>query len=208
MDKHLNDIEKKMQELMTTYDYHQLNGADQKLVDQNIGQHEYQLQRQILIYSSDLYEETEFQAVAPPQLRSSGNGIFWFKSRPLYQTIAAVAATVLIMLWIQNPGGELVITKHHTEYITQYDTVELVKNHTDTVYLEVEKTVYVEKTQYVSSPPVYASADCPEIPEERPLQPGLQIVLPDSKFNHSNKRVQDVIDDPTTSLVSNLLLKD
>ncbi|MCB9189906.1 MAG: hypothetical protein H6600_08755 [Flavobacteriales bacterium] len=209
MDKHLNESEKLIQQWLETKDFESLSDNEKALVLNIMDKNEYQLQYKIISESADLYENESINAVVPPiQVDVSGSSTFWFKSHPIYHTILAVAATVLIMFWIKTPSVFVIKPNGTTQFITQHDTIEIIKEIMDTVIIEKEKPIYLEKIKYVDNTIEYSNNYCPQQQEDRLLEPGITITLPDSKFNSNPTKTNAIKDDPTTSLVFNILLTD
>jgi len=152
MDKHLSKNESRLHELVQSKNYSELNSADQKFVLTMITQVDYELERHVIVTASTLFEDEEKAIPAPLLIPQKSSGVL-LRSMPIYQSLLAVAATVIFMLLvfpIHTENGSLV-TK--TEYIVKTDTVEIEKEiyKYDTIYQTVEKPIYIKQDVIVES---------------------------------------------------------
>jgi hypothetical protein len=209
MDKHLNNEEIKLQSLIEEKDFCDLNEQEQSLVLTMLTQKEYVLQRKIILESQEIYKDKKL--VAPPLLITSGASTsFWFKKAPIYQTLLAVAATVLLMFILTRPDNSLVEKEVVTEYITQVDTVVETKIINDTFVKYVDKPVIVETVKYIEVPSkevvntnvTYANND--EV--GRVLEPANNISLPDLNEPKTSSSASSFKNDPTSILVVDFVL--
>lgn len=212
MDKHLNTEELKFQSLLEEKNFDQLNEREQAFVTAFSSEKEYILQRKIIVDSQVVFEEKTL--VVPPLVISNNPGhSIWFKKAPVYQTLLAVAATVVIMLLLRTPQEALVKKEVVTEYVTQTDTIYETQILRDTFVEYVDKQIVVEKIKYVevekkdvgtNSNITYAQVD--EV--NRKLTPALQVSLPDIKEAKQSPAEISYKNDPTSILVSDFRLND
>jgi hypothetical protein len=212
MDKHLNTEELKFQSLLEEKNFDQLNERERAFVTTFSSEKEYILQRKIIVDSQVVFEDKTL--VAPPLVISNNPGhSIWFKKAPVYQTLLAVAATVVIMLLLRTPQESLVKKEVVTEYVTQTDTIYETQILRDTFVEYVDKEIVVEKIKYVevekkdvgtNSNITYAQVD--EV--NRKLTPALQVSLPDIKEVKESPAEISYKNDPTSILVSDFRLND
>lgn len=157
MDKHLNNIETQIQLWMETKGFDQLSSEEQKLVLSQMTKDEYILGCKINAEAKLLFNDlNESNPVAPPLITTNESKSFWFKSHPIYHTGIAVAATILIMLFVKLPSKESIRTETKTEYISHVDTIYQTTYIHDTVKEIKEKPVIIEKIKYVEVPSSYS----------------------------------------------------
>lgn len=192
--------------------FDQLNERERAFVTTFSSEKEYILQRKIIVDSQVVFEDKTL--VAPPLVISNNPGhSIWFKKAPVYQTLLAVAATVVIMLLLRTPQESLVKKEVVTEYVTQTDTIYETQILRDTFVEYVDKEIVVEKIKYVevekkdvgtNSNITYAQVD--EV--NRKLTPALQVSLPDIKEVKESPAEISYKNDPTSILVSDFRLND
>ena len=136
MDKHLNDNEERLFDLLDQKDFDQLTAEEKAFVEAHFSQAEYRLQRQMIRESEDLYEAV---SKAPPLVIPASGSSFAGKTIPLYQALIGIAATVALFLSIwpdqtetsQLPNSKPVLSKTDTIIQTQIirDTIIRYKNY-------------------------------------------------------------------------------
>lgn len=140
----------KLQKLLEQKDYCDLTNSEEELVIELISKNEYQLRRQLITESK---KDASILIPAPLIIEKSSNRIVI----PLYQAMIAIAATILVMLFIKFPYSEILpeLESQEIRYVSVTDTIKEIEYVYDTIYKEVEKTkvvkekVYVPKNQYV-----------------------------------------------------------
>ncbi len=204
MDKHLNPIETRLQELLEQKNFEELTKEEIAFIESQMTADDYRLQRSILCESEFLYEKHN-KVVAPPLTLSRESKGFWFKSLPLYQTGIAVAATVLIMWFIQLPKEIIINPVTKTEYISKVDTVVQTEYIYDTVFEEVEKPVVVEKITYVEVPSSQKNQPSSDSETKRMLNP--ENPYPISTLGEEkNSSASSFSQDETAVLVQDLIM--
>ncbi|ASS49657.1 MAG: hypothetical protein A3D31_01875 [Candidatus Fluviicola riflensis] len=136
MDKHLNNNEERLFDLLDQKDFDQLTTEEKVFVETHFSQAEYRLQRQMIQESSTLYETV---AEASPLVIPAGKSSFMGTTIPLYQALIGIAATIALFLSIwpdQNPpsgsqANKPALSKTDTIIQTRIirDTVIRYKNH-------------------------------------------------------------------------------
>lgn len=138
MDKHLNNNEERLFDLVDQKDFEQLTAEEKAFVETHFSQEEYRLQRQMIGESASLYEETP---EAPPLVIPipAAKPSFIGTTIPLYQALIGIAATVALFLSIwpnepettNNSGNKPALSKTDTIIQTQiiHDTVIRYKNY-------------------------------------------------------------------------------
>lgn len=212
MDKHLNTEELKFQSLLEQKNFDELSEEEKSFVVSFSSEEEYVLQRKIITNASHLYESNN--VVAPPMAISNEvvNSI-WFKKAPVYQTLLAVAATVVIMLLLRTPQDSLVNKEVVTEYVTQTDTVYETKLVRDTFVEYVDREIVVEQIKYIeiekSNANNSSNVSYPKIDETgRVLSPSQSIVLPEINNRNESVAANSYKNDPTSILVSDFRMSE
>lgn len=136
MDKHLNDNEERLFDLLDQKDFDQLTTEEKAFVEAHFSQAEYRLQRQMIRESETLYETI---SETPSLVIPVGNSSFIGKTIPLYQALIGIAATVALFLSIwpdqtentELPNNKPALSKTDTIIQTQIirDTIIRYKNH-------------------------------------------------------------------------------
>lgn len=210
MDKHLNTEELRFQYLLEEKNFTELTEKEKAFVLSFSSENEYDLQRKIITNANHIYEEDR-KLVAPPLLATSGAATsFWFKKAPIYQTLLAVAATILLMFLFARPDNSLMEKETVIEYVTQVDTVVETKIVKDTFVKYVDKPVVVEIIKYVEVPAkevvnsnvTYATND--EV--GRVLEPANSISLPDLSEPKTSSSANSYKNDPTSILLDDFVL--
>lgn len=212
MDKHLNSNELQLQSLLETKDFADLTTAEREKVLATYSEIEYNLQRSILTEAAHIYPQ-KHNIIAPPLAMTRGAATsFWFKKAPVYQTMLAVAATILFMFLIHKPQAPIIQEKVVKEYVSQVDTVVETKIIYDTFVKYVDKPVIVETIKYVETPSkkevstnvVYAN----NLETGRVLEPAMNINLPDLNESNTSSSAKSFKNDPTSILVEDFVLND
>jgi len=200
MDKHLSKNENRFYELVQSKNYSELNSADQKFVLTMTTQVDYELERHVILTASTLFEDEEKAIPVPLFIPQKSNGMLFVKM-PIYQSLFAVAATVIFMLLvfpIHTENGSL-ITK--TEYIVKTDTVEIETEiyKYDTIYHTIEKPIYIKQDVLVES----NSNPCVSPIQEAPrlLQSTQNMNLPDLTEQLTDNKGTSLKDDNLSSLI-------
>lgn len=206
MDKHLNKIESRIQELLGSKAFSELNADEKSFIQQHLTQEEYQLQRDIILESSMIYDDKKL--VAPPLILTKNSKSFWFKSFPMYQTGIAVAATVILMFFLKFPGKETIKTETEIKYVSQVDTLIQTEYIHDTVIEVIEKPFIVEKTTYIEVPgaPINNTATNEEDPS-RTLNPSGPYPIPTFGVTNTSSS-SSFANDETAVLVPEMILTD
>lgn len=136
MDKHLNDNEERLFDLVDQKEFDQLTTEEKAFVEAHFSQAEYRLQRQMIRESENLFE-TDSEAL-PLVIPASGSS-FTGKTIPLYQAFIGIAATVALFLSIwpnqtetaQLPNNKPTLSKTDTIIQTEVirDTIIRYKNY-------------------------------------------------------------------------------
>lgn len=136
MDKHLNEAEQQLLELVESTSFDELSKEQQTFVLKHISKEEYELRTIVLREGKNAYESLEPRKLQLEEDEKKGILI----PIPLYQTVAAVAAAFLIAFFLFKQSPDEAINS---------EAVPLAK--VDTVYVEkiLHDTVVQYKTQYV-----------------------------------------------------------
>jgi len=200
MDKHLSKYESRLHELLLSKNYSELNSADQKFVLSVTTQSDYELERHVIFTASTLFDDDEKITPLHLFIQQKSSGMLFVKM-PIYQSLLAVAATVIFMLLVFpiHTENSSLITK--TEYIVKTDTVEIETEiyKYDTIYQTVEKPVYIKQTivaESNSNPCVSPIQEAPRL-----LQSSQTINLPDLTQQLTDSRGTSLKDDNLSSLI-------
>lgn len=174
MEDYLNDNESRLFDLIETKNWEELSSEEQHFVAQHISVEEYRLQRNVVLGAEELYQDEILPL--PLSLPGTQKRTVTQRTIPMYQALIAIAATILIFLWIwprdnqteiaqaNQTNAEQAVAQTKTEYV--YDTivryVTLVKN----AEKAVKDTVYkmVSLTQIVPEP-ILLQASAPPLPD-------------------------------------------
>lgn len=178
MEDYLNENESRLFDLIETKNWEELSSEEQLFVAQHISMEEYRLQRNVVLGAEDLYQDEILPL--PLALPGTEKRTVTQRTIPMYQALIAIAATILIFLWIwprdnqteiaqaktpaNQTNAEQAVAQTKTEYV--YDTivryVTLVKN----AEKAVKDTVYkmVSLTQIVPEP-ILLQASAPPLPD-------------------------------------------
>ncbi len=148
MDKHLNNAEERLFELLESTDFDQLSKEDRAFVEQHLSRGDYELQRRMIT-------EAEHAFPAPPlakplkfaPVRLMGRSI------PLYQAILSVAATIALFLFLwpetSQPNEQ---PQSNPQQLVSADTVIQTKIVTDTVIRYIEREIIRNNTAAANPP--------------------------------------------------------
>ena len=199
MDKHLSERENRLHELLQSKNFSELNLSDQKFVLSMMTQVDYDLEREVIVVAPFLFEDEEKAIPVPLIVPQQSKGVL-FSSMPIYQSLLAVAATVIFMLLffpIHTNGALLT----NTEYIVKTDTVEIEKEiyKYDTIYQTVEKPIYIKQDVYVDN----NSTPCIDPIQEEPrlFKPSQTFSLPELTEAVTENKGTSLKDDNLSSLI-------
>lgn len=132
MDKFLNNDEERLFDLLESKDPDQLTADELTFVQQHMTLSDYMLQRRMITEATVVYP-TVPQA-DPLVLTASGNRSPLTKTVPLYQAIAAVAATISLFLSLWPSDGQPQSqSSGNSNQLSKVDTIILKEHVTDTV---------------------------------------------------------------------------
>lgn len=136
MDKHLNEAEQRLLELVESTSFDQLSKEEKTFVLKHMSKEEYELRTIVLREGKNAYESLEPRKLLLEEEEKRGMLI----PIPLYQTVGAVAAAFLIAFFLFKQSPEEIINS---------EAVPLAK--VDTVYVEkvLHDTVVQYKTEYI-----------------------------------------------------------
>lgn len=202
MDKHLNKIEEKIQELMLQFDFNDLSPQNKAFVLEHSSQYDYQLERSVILQASSLFDDETKAVPLPLQIEDKSRKGF-ATPVPLYQSVA-IAAAAACLVYFFFPQTEIIqrTPETKTEYITKIDTVTKTIHKTDTVFQPVEKPIYIEKKVFINQA-VASSTETPVQKEPQLLNTPTQNNLTLNPKELSNKGVS-LKNDPTSSLLEGL----
>ncbi|MES2555841.1 MAG: hypothetical protein V4604_06810 [Bacteroidota bacterium] len=129
MDKHLNNTEERLFDLLDQKDFDQLTPEEQHFVETHFSQAEYRLQRQMILESGTLYEAV---TEAPPLVIPSKSS-FMGTTIPLYQALIGIAATIALFLSIWPNQTEKTETSGNKPALSKTDTIIQTKIIRDTI---------------------------------------------------------------------------
>ncbi len=144
MEKDIKSNEWELQLLLEQKEFNELSASEKNKVEKLITEEEYSIRRQLIIATE---KESEKLVPLPLVLPSKKTGIVI----PLYQALLAIAATVLVMLFLKFPYSniEAINGSEEIKYVSITDTIKEIEYVYDTVYKEIEKAKIVEKKVYV-----------------------------------------------------------
>ena len=99
MDKQLSSNEQSLQDLLHTKNYTELTKAEQNLVLSLITQNEYEIERQVILAAPSIFEEENRTIPLPFIVPPTSKGVL-LDEMPVYQSLLAVAVTIIFMLLI------------------------------------------------------------------------------------------------------------
>jgi len=209
MEHSLNENDIKWHDLVQRKNFEDLDERELHFVLSYSDEEDYRMMRAIEVEAAVMFAQETSPLKAPPLILSNKKGAplvlpFWKRGVPMYQTLLAVAASILLMWFINKPSWMfLPIENENTiEYITHTDTIVETQLITDTIvqYKYINKPVVVEKITYINVPSDMEPTNTSAAEEPRMLNPGSQYTLPleDKKpFPTSNSYKND----PTKELV-------
>ncbi|MCT4582693.1 MAG: hypothetical protein N4A35_14850 [Flavobacteriales bacterium] len=144
MEPKIQTKEWKLQQLLEQKDFSELSTAEKALVNEFLSPETYRLRRELLL---TIQEEKTTLTPLPLNTPPTNTGI----AIPLYQAILAIAATILVMLFLKLPYTTIINSaeSQQIKYISVTDTIKEIEYIYDTVYKEIEKTKVVEKKVYI-----------------------------------------------------------
>ncbi len=200
MDKYLSANENRLQELLYSKAYSELNAAELEFVLTETTELDYSLERKVILEASTIFEDDE--VIIPVSLtipQKSDETTFGYMS--IYQSLIVVAATVIFMLLIFpiHKTDNAFITK--TEYIVKTDTVEIEKEiyKYDTIYQTVEKPIYIKQVIFEESNPNPCVDPIREAP--RLLHSNSNLNLPELTEQLTANKGMSLKDDGLSSLI-------
>jgi len=130
MDKYLNNDEEHLFDLLENKDIDQLTTEELTFVQRHMSLSDYALQRRMIAEAATAFGTTP--QAEPLVLAATGKRSA--KTVPLYQAIAAVAATIVLFLslWPDNEQPQILSPDNRTQ-TSHVDTVILKEHVTDTV---------------------------------------------------------------------------
>ncbi|HLP53532.1 MAG TPA: hypothetical protein VK151_00815 [Fluviicola sp.] len=170
MDKHLNNNEERLFDLLDQKDFDQLTAAEKAFVETHFSQAEYRLQRQMISESASLYETpSEAQPLVIPAKGNSFIGI----TIPLYQALIGIAATITLFLSIWPDQDEKTGAPNNKPALSRTDTIIQTKIIRDTViryknYRNHEHTVQPRSAsdeQFLAAQMRFLEANALELPD-------------------------------------------
>jgi len=205
----LNENENKLFELVQLKNFEDLDESELAFVLSYSDEEEYRMMRAIEVEATVMFAEETAALKAPPLILSDKKATplvipIWKRGIPLYQTLLAVAASILLMWFINKPSWLfLPIENENTiEYITQTDTIVETQLISDTIiqYKYIDKPVVVEKITYVNVPSDNQPSNTTVAEEPRMLNPSSQYTVPleDKKPHPASNSYKN---DPTKELV-------
>jgi hypothetical protein len=130
MDKHLNNNEERLFDLVDQKDFDQLTPEEQAFVETHLSEAEYRMQRQLISESQTLYETV---AEVPPLVIPVTNASVFGKQVPLYQALIGIAATIALFLSIWPTQTEKTETQNDKPVLSKTDTIIQTKIIRDTI---------------------------------------------------------------------------
>ena len=130
MDKHLNDNEERLFDLVDQKDFDQLTPEEQTFVETHFSEAAYRLQRQLISESNTLYEAV---AEVPPLVVPMANSTVFGKQIPLYQAFIGIAATFALFLSIWPDQTEKTEVQNNKPALSKTDTIIQTKIIRDTI---------------------------------------------------------------------------
>lgn len=209
MEHSLNENDIKWHDLVQRKDFEDLDERELHFVLSYSDEEDYRIMRAIEVEAAIMFTEQTSPLKAPPLVLSNKKDTplalpIWKRGIPMYQTLLAVAASIMIMWFINNPAWLIVPFDKGSkiEYISHTDTVVETQLITDTIfqYKYINNPVVVEKITYINLPSDNQSTNTSVAEEPRMLNPGSQYTIPleDKKpFPASNSYKND----PTKELV-------
>lgn len=140
MESHLDETNEKIFDLLETKDWMDLTPSEQGVVLLVMTSEEYTLQRRFITEASSLFDDESPVLVLP---KSTAIIPFQRRSIPLYQAILAIAATVLLFLFIW-PSNSKQQSASLPEQVTHFDSIII----RDTIVKYVTTTQEIERVVY------------------------------------------------------------
>ena len=149
MEKNVKPNEWELQCLLEQKNFKELSAPEKRIVKELITAEEYEIRRQLII---EVKKESENIVPLPLVLTKKKVGVVI----PMYQTLLAVAATVLVMFFLKIPYTNMQYLEgsENIKYVSVTDTIKEIEYVYDTIYKEIEKTKTIERKVYVSVPKI------------------------------------------------------
>ena len=144
--KNEKDIQK-VQSLLENKDFDQLSVSEKEIVENTMTEKAYTERRAAIVGAIALFSEANMHEPKPLIIPASSH--FLLAPIPLYQVLVGIAAIALLMLLI-IPLKKIEMPKNNVQYVTVYDTLEVVKTEYDTIETIIEKPIFKEKLVYVN----------------------------------------------------------
>jgi hypothetical protein len=185
MEKEMNQNEERLLELMETKAFTALSATEKKFVLTMTFEEEYVIQYQLMQDSADFDDDLEPKALILPAKKRRGVVI------PLYQTIGAVVAAVVISFFVFR-SNDIVINEVEGPKIASVDTVF--------VELASVDTVFDTEIQYVDRI-VYRNGKCAQR-EPKQLFAQSSVSVPEINLDDISSNSASIKQDETFVLVS------
>ena len=182
MDKFLNKNEEQLFELLDQKEFEDLSKDEEMFVLSVSSEEEYRFQRSLI----SLSKEEELNEIRPFPLQIGKSENRSGKVVPLKFAFLAVAASVVLTFSVlkifdnQIEQNDIV----RTEYLTKYDTVYQETTITDTVFIPIEKKVFVKEEIVVNDGECFEIKEEPRLLETGPAQP-INLDLSENKHGKS-----------------------
>lgn len=149
MEKNVKPNEWELQCLLEQKNFKELSAPEKRIVKELITAEEYEIRRQLII---EVKKESENIVPLPLVLTKKKVGVVI----PMYQTVLAIVATVLVMFFLKIPytNMEYLEGSENIKYVSVTDTIKEIEYVYDTIYKEIEKTKTIERKVYVSVPKI------------------------------------------------------
>jgi hypothetical protein len=209
MEHSLNENDIKWHDLVQRKDFEDLDERELHFVLSYSDEEDYRMMRAIEVEAPLMFTEETSTLKAPPLMLSNKKGApvvlpIWKRGVPMYQTLLAVAASIIFMWFINKPSWMFLPIKNENtiEYITHTDTIVETQLITDTIvqYKYINKPVVVEKITYINIPSDSEPKNTSTAEEPRMLNPSNQFTVPieDKKPHPASNSYKN---DPTKELV-------
>lgn len=206
MEKNVKPNEWELQCLLEQKNFKELSAPEKRIVKELITAEEYEIRRQLII---EVKKESEDIVPLPLVLTKKKVGVVI----PMYQTLLAVAATVLVMFFLKIPYTNMQYLEgsENIKYVSVTDTIKEIEYVYDTIYKEIEKTKTIERKVYVSVPKIkYVEINKAFNSEEREvLNSPNNYQLPDlNALINEVDGSQSLADDSSIALLPSMIYRD
>jgi hypothetical protein len=146
MDKYLNNDEESLFDLLEHKDADRLTADERAFVEQHISLADYELQRRMMAEAAET--GTNIPEPAPLRIAQPVRAVWKGRTVPLYQAVAAVAATVALFLSLWPDRQPQSLPDRNQPQLGKTDTVFRTQIVIDTVirYIEQREKHYAEST--------------------------------------------------------------